>query len=443
MTLLVVGANHRSAGTEVLELLAAQDPAGLAMDAISAANVAESLVVSTCNRVEIYAEVSRFHAAVDDIVATLAKSSGLTVEELTAACYVHYDERAVQHLFEVAAGLDSMVVGEPQILGQVRSALAEAQELGTAGRELNELGQVALRVGKSVRSQTGLERAGASVVTVGMAEAFQRLSGMGGPQPRDANLVILGAGAMSSLAIAHGSRLGVAGMAVVNRTPDRAHRLARDYGGRGAGIDELGAMLETADVVVCCTGALGLVLHRAEAAAAMEARPDRPLVVLDLALPHDSDPAIAYLHNVARVDLMSLAERPEAHADRADIQAARIMVADELTAHVSGRAARAVEPVLVSLRSRGSDVVEAELGRLRERLPGLDAAQWSLIEQAMRRTVNTLMHTPTVRIKELATDPEGRRYADALTSLFDLSVDLVEQMVLPRDPDREPEVEGL
>jgi glutamyl-tRNA reductase len=185
---------------------------------------------------------------------------------------------------------------------------------------------------------------------------------------------------------------------------------------------------------VCCTGALGTVLAADDVRDAMGARPRRPMVVLDLALPHDSDPEIGHLPRVARVDLAMLADRPEARADRDDVVAAERVVGAELEAYATSRAARAVEPILLGLRARGSAVAEAELRRIKEKLVGLDAEQWALVEQALRRTVNTLMHTPTVRIKELASDPDGQRYADALSSLFDLSLGQVEQVIRPRDP---------
>ena len=433
MTLLVVGANHTSAPLDLLEALAAASPRDLAAGALASPHVAESLVVSTCNRVEIYAEVDRFHAAVDDLAAVLAKGAGRPSPDVMPLCYVHYDERAAQHLFEVGAGPNSMVVGEQQILGQIRAALSQAQESGTAGRELNEVAQAALRTGKRVRTETGLDRAGANVVTVAYADAFERLASCGGPAPEAARLVVIGAGALSGLAVAHAARLGVGDVTVTSRTTDSAARLADSYDARSAPLRELPHLLRAADMAVFCTGAVGTIVDRGDVEAAMSDR-DGPLVLVDLALPHDTDPACSAVPGVERVDLVALAERPEAHADRSDSVAAAQIVTDELRDYFAVRAARAVEPVLVSLRGRATAVVDAELERLRERLPGLSAEDWATIEQGLRRTVNTLMHTPTVRIKQLAADPDGQRYADALNSLFDLSVDLVDSVITPREP---------
>lgn len=433
MTLLAVGVSHRTAPNDLLEPLAAIDVELLSSETLASNHVAESMVVSTCNRVEVYCEVDRFHAAVDDVVATLAKGSGLPPEEITSLAYVHYDERAVQHLFEVSAGLDSMVVGEAQILGQVRGALTTAQDMGTAGRELNEVGQAALRVGKRVRSQTGIDRAGSNVVSVGFAEAFDQMAALGGAPPQSSRLVVVGAGALSGVAVAHAGRSGISQITVTSRTEGSARAVARNHGVADAPIHTLPGLLVEADIVVCCTGAVGTVVSEADVAAAMAGRPQRPMVVLDLALPHDSEPEISHLPAVARIDLGMLADRPEARADRADVVAAERIVSAELEDYAQARAARAVEPVLLELRARGSAVAEAELLRAKERLPGLAPEQWAVVEQALRRTVNTLMHTPTVRIKELAADPDGQRYADAISSLFDLSAGQVEQVTRPRD----------
>ena len=232
--------------------------------------------------------------------------------------------------------------------------------------------------------------------------------------------------------MAQAARLGVGDVTVTSRTAESASRLADSYDARSAPLHELPDLLRGADMAVFCTGAIGTIVDRATIEPVMTGR-DGPLVLVDLALPHDTDPACSAIPGVERVDLAALAERPEAHADRTDSIAAGQIVGDELREYFAARAARAVEPVLVSLRGRATAVVDAELERLRERLPGLVAEDWATIEQALRRTVNTLMHTPTVRIKQLAADPDGQRYADALNSLFDLSVDLVDTVITPRE----------
>ncbi|TAK70139.1 MAG: glutamyl-tRNA reductase [Actinomycetota bacterium] len=431
MTVLAVGLSHRSAPVEVLDRAAVlpADIAAVLQEVIQREHVAEAMVVATCNRVEVYADVARFHPAVEDVTAVLAKSSGLHRDELVPHLYVHYDEAAVSHLFEVASGLDSMVVGEQQILGQVRAALRTAQSAGTAARVLNDLGQHALRVGKRVHAETRIDRAGASVVSVALAAAADRLGSLAGRRA-----VVVGAGAMSSLAAAALHRAGVGDLAVVNRTPESAVRLGLAYQGRGVGLGGLDEAVARADVVVSCTGSNGLVLTAAQLAAARSAAGGAPLVVLDLALPHDTDPAIDDLPGVSRIDLAQISGLPGAQAPHDAVLAARRVVATEVAAFAAVQAAHRVEPIVVSLRSRAAEVVEGELQRLRLRAPALDAATLAEVERSMRRAVSTLLHTPTVRMKQFAADPDGARYAEALHALFDLDPESVLRVVTPEDP---------
>lgn len=437
MTLLVVGASHHTANFDVLERLSAIDSASLRTDLVADENVAEVIVVSTCNRVEVYAEVERFHSGVDLIVGVLASGSGLSVEDMTSRCFVHFDERAVQHLFEVASGLDSMVVGEQQILGQVRIAFAEAQQCGTSGRELGDLAQAALRVGKDVRSRTGIDRTGASVVSVGLTAALQELDAMSGPSVAELNVAVLGSGSMSGLTTAALTREGVGHFTLVSRNRQQGLRLAQVHGGKAAGFDQLAELLVDSDLVICCTGASESVVSLSDVAAAQARRADRPLVILDLALPHDSDPGIADLPSVVRIDLADLSKRRESQPDLAELAAARKLVDEELLLFAQERAARSVEPVVLRLRAQASTVVEAELERMRGRLTTVEDSEWEQVERGMRRAVATLLHTPTIRVKQLAADPDGQRYAQALSSLFDLSVDAVDAVVLPRDAEGE------
>lgn len=422
MTLLVVGLSHRTAPVSVLDQVALgpADSLALQRDVLQSAYVAESLVLSTCNRIEMYADVARFHGAVDELTDRLCKQAGIGLDDVAEHLYVHYDDRAARHLFEVAAGLDSMIVGEQQILGQVRHSLRVAQEAATAGRALNDLGQTALRVGKRVHAETGIDRAGASVVSVALEAAAGHLGGaLAGRRA-----LVVGAGAMSSLAVATLARSGVASIVIANRTPSRAHRLAEsvapDVESAWISLAQVAGELADIDVLVSCTGSQGLVVTRDQVEAVLPQRAGRPLVVVDLALPHDTDPELAALPGVVRIDLARLAELPDARASESDVALARRIVDEELEAYVAAQAALRVAPVVVSLRARASDVVDAELGRLRLRLAGVDDRVMFEVERSLRRTVSTLLHTPTVRMKQLASDPEGTRYAEVVRALFDL-----------------------
>ncbi|MFF3489443.1 glutamyl-tRNA reductase [Streptomyces sp. NPDC002701] len=588
MSLLVVGLSHRSAPVSVLEraALSADAQIKLLQDTVAAEPATEAAVLATCNRIELYADVDKFHAGVAELSTLLAQHSGVGLDELTPYLYVHYEDRAVHHLFSVACGLDSMVIGEGQILGQIKDALAGAQELHTAGRLLNDLFQQALRVGKRAHSETGIDRAGQSLVTFGL-EQFAGATTVDA-WARDKRVLVIGAGSMSSLAAATLARAGVTEVVVANRTFDRAERLAalltEQYGrrsdaaggesGQAAGrggqdgqggtsvsaravpIDAVAGELTRADVVVSCTGATGLVLTAEVVAMAMEGRtspspagdgdaqpvtaggpatasgerdglaptsvgaedncpldlsavqgtagfsvlgeaavaglaaaeleqhaawvdkgvagtasegvagsvavvdpaaeteaiaalaaaatalgrvPERRrpepvaevprpapvLSLLDLAMPRDIDAAAHRLPGVRLVDIESLAEASADAPMAADVDQVRRIVSDEVAAFGAAQRAAHITPTVVALRTMAADVVAGEIARLEGRLPGLDEKQRGEITQTVRRVVDKLLHAPTVRVKQLAAEPGGAGYADALRTLFDLDQETV------------------
>ena len=437
MSVLVVGLSHKSAPVAVLEQAAVSGDtlAKLLRDVALADPVAEAFVVSTCNRVEVYADVDRFHAGVTAICDLLARHGGMPAAELTPHLYVHYEDRAVGHLLGVTCGLDSVVVGEGQILGQVRSALKLAGEHGTVGRALSELGRLALRVGKRARAETGIGRAGQSLVSVALELAAGRLdgTGAGGTRPTLAGrgVLIIGAGSMSALAATTAARSGAASIAVANRTRRHAERLAAQVGGTVAALGDLPAAMAAADIVISCTGAAGPVITREAAAAALAGRPGAggrgPLVFLDLAMPRDVEPAVAGLPGVAVIGMDQLSEHGAA-AGADDVTAVRSICEAELAAYRSAVDAARVAPTVVALRAKAATVVDAELARLAGRLTadGLSGHALDEIAQTVRRVVDKLLHAPTVRVKELAGSPGGEEYAAALRVLFDLDPRAVE-----------------
>ncbi|WP_328830783.1 glutamyl-tRNA reductase [Streptomyces sp. NBC_00252] len=547
MSLLVVGLSHRSAPVSLLERATfnADAQIKLLQDTVAAEPAAEAAVLATCNRIELYADVDKFHAGVAELSTLLAQHSGVGLDELTPYLYVHYEDRAVHHLFSVACGLDSMVVGEGQILGQIKDSLAKAQELHSAGRLLNDLFQQALRVGKRAHSETGIDRAGQSLVTFGL----QQLSSGTAVEAwaRGKRALVIGAGSMSSLAAATLARAGVAEIVVANRTSDRAERLAQiitespetDVSARAVPMDSVPFELTRADVAVSCTGATGLVLtadavaaavadrvsedatagsaaplddvreelpptsvgvedgcpldlsavqgasgfsvmgeaavagmdaatleqhaawvggsavDRREAArstpeaelitelATMAAtvgriperrrpepvahipRPAPVLSLLDLAMPRDVDAAVHRLAGVRLVDIESLAEASADAPMAADVDAVRRIVSDEVAAFGAAQRAAHITPTVVALRAMAAEVVAGEIARLDGRLPGLDDKHRAEITQTVRRVVDKLLHAPTVRVKQLAAEPGGAGYADALRTLFDLDQETV------------------
>ena len=418
MSELVVGLSYRTAPLAFLErvTLGTAGARALETELVRRPHVAEAVVLSTCNRLEVYADVSKFHGGVDDVCEALAAAVGVDVAELTEHLYVHYETAAVAHLFSVACGLESMAVGEQQILGQVRSALRAGQTGGSAGRVLSGLLQRALHVGKRAHTETGLDRAGRSLVEAGLDTA----AAVVGPLP-DAQVLVVGAGTMSGLAVATLQRAGVRHLTLANRTRERALRLAEPAGARVVDLDELPAALAAADLVVSCTGAVGHVLTAAQVAAASAVRDGRPQVYVDLALPRDVDPAAAGVPGVRVVDLEALGrDLAAAGGVGQELEQARAIVAQEVAAYLTAQRAQAVAPTVVALRARARAVVEAELARLEARVGDLDPVVRGELERTVHRVVEKLLHTPTVRVKELAAAPGGGAYADALRELFDL-----------------------
>ena len=438
MSVLVVGLSHKSAPVATLERAAVSGDTltKLLRDVVQAEPVAESFVVSTCNRVEVYAEVDRFHAGVTAICELLARHCGVPPHELTPHLYVHYEDRAVSHLLAVAAGLDSMVVGEDQILGQVRSAVKLAAEQGTAGRVLGELGQLALRTGKRARAETGIGRAGLSLLSAAVELAAAHLAPESpvGPGP-DAlagrDVLIVGAGSMSALAAATAARSGAASIVVANRTRERAERLAASVSTvstKITGLADLPVAMATADVLISCTGAAGQVISRDMVSAALTAKKaPAALVILDLAMPRDVEPAAASLPGVVLIGMDELSEHATAIRDD-DVAAVRAILEAELAAYQSAVEAARVAPTVVALRAKAAKVVDAELARLAGRLSadGLSGHALDEIAQSVRRVVDKILHAPTVRVKELAGSPGGEEYAAALRVLFDLDPRAVE-----------------
>ncbi|MFB9377456.1 glutamyl-tRNA reductase [Kineococcus gynurae] len=415
---MVVGLSHRTAALEVLERAALDETARAEVLAELAASphVDDAFVLSTCNRVELYCEVSRFHGAVADIGDSLARRIGLPLEDLGDQLYVHYEDAGVEHLFRVACGLDSMAVGESQILGQLRTSLHDLQAGGGAGGALDRALQVALRVGKRAHSETTLDAAGASLVDAALARARAVV-----PDLRQARVLVVGAGAMSALVATTVARLGVAEIVVANRGAERAQRLAAAVGGRAVGLDTLRAELAAADVVLSCTGAVGHVLDVALVASALLDRPQRPLVLADLALPRDVDPDIATLPGAHLVDLEGLGHDLAATGVADDLRAVRAIVAEEVAAFAAARRAEDVAPTVVALRTQARHVVDTEMRRLEQRT-ALSEADRAEVDRAVHRIVEKLLHTPTVRVKELAEGPGGAGYAAALRALFDLEI---------------------
>ena len=435
------GVSHRSAPVAVLEQLAADeaDQVKLIEQVLQSPLVTEAMILSTCNRVEVYAVVDAFHGGLSAIGQVLADHSGLSMGDLTKHAYVRYSEAAVEHLFAVTSGLDSAVIGEQQVLGQVRRAYAAAESNQTVGRILHDLAQRALAVGKRVHAETSIDAAGASVVSVALHVAAERLyrpeRGPSYTALAGRTATVIGAGSMGALTAAHLVRLGVTQITIVNRSLPRAQRLAEVIAAQGVTtqamtLDQLPAALATADLAVSCTGAVRPVVSLADVHHALAAggrdEVAQPLVICDLGMPRDIDPAVSGLPGVSVIDMDRVQREPSARAAAADAEAARQIVAAEVATYLASQRMAEVTPTVTALRRRAADVVETELLRLEHRLPGLDEAQRDEVGRAVRRVVDKLLHAPTVRIKQLAAAPGGDTYAEALRELFELDPQAVD-----------------
>jgi glutamyl-tRNA reductase len=417
VSVLAVGLSYRTADLHTLERAAigADELAKVLHQLQQSEHIDEAMLVSTCNRIEVYAVVETFHGGLADVSEVLARQAGCAAADLYDNLYVHYAGAAVEHIFSVASGLDSMVVGETQILGQVRNSYAAAREAGTVGRTLHELIQTTLRVGKRVHSETGLDTLGASVVSEALGEA----SGIEGK-----HAVIVGAGSMGALSASQLRKAGIGRITVVNRTLENAQRLAANVSelgvpAVGVGMTELADRLAEADLAVSCTGAQDVVLT----AGHILPRRGRELVICDLGLPRDVDPSVAAVPDVRVVDLETVRRRMDDTGGRSSakqIARATGIVLDEVREYLAGQRSAAVTPTVTALRKRAAEVVDAELLRLAHRLPELEPGVRDEFARTVRRVVDKLLHAPTVRVKQLAADAQGTDYANALRELFEL-----------------------
>ena len=419
MSVVVVGLNHRTVPLDLLERMTVPSsllPKALA-DLTSREHVTEAVVLSTCNRIEVYAFAEKFHGAYQDIRNFFAEVSHVAPEEFSDHLTTLYDGDAARHLFSVASGLDSAVLGEHEILGQVRTAWEVSSAEGAVGPVLNPLFRHALEVGKRVRTETAISRNITSVSQAAVAMATDRLGGLEGRQ-----VLVVGAGEMGEgLARALHSG-GVAGIRVANRTWDRAVEVAERLGGVPVRLDDLPHHLAEVDVLLTSTGASAVILEHGDLASIVGERHGRGLLVVDIAVPRDVDPAAGEIDGVTLLDMDDLREFAEVgiRERQREVTAVQAIVDSELERYVDESTARSVAPLVASLRARGDLVRSAELQRLSARLGDLDDRQREAVEALAAGVVGKLLHEPTVRMKDAAGTARGERLAEALRDLFDL-----------------------
>ena len=420
MPILALGVSYRRASLDLLERLAfGEDRLAKAYGRLTDdAEIGEAVLLSTCNRVELYGEVGSYHTGFLAIKRFLGEASEVPVEELTHSLYAHYEDSAVEHLLRVAAGLDSMVLGESEILAQVRAARRRAEAEQTCGPAMSALFGAAVRTGRRVRAETDVGASPAAFVGAGLDAA----EGVVGPL-RDRPAVVVGAGTMAALGAAALAARGASPIQIVNRTRDRAEGLAARVGGAAVDMEQLPVALSGASVALCCTGsARAVVGPRAvgRAVGGASRKDSTRLFLVDLAVPRDVDPAVREIPGVAVADIDDLRDRLEAlGASVTEARRAGEIVEEEVRAFATARRAARLAPVIRSLREAGDRAVEAELARAAPRLTALDPGEREAVEALARGIAAKLLHSPTVRMKELAGE-EGDAAVRLLIDLFDL-----------------------
>jgi glutamyl-tRNA reductase len=417
VSVVVIGLNHRTAPLDLLERMAIGDHqmAKALHDLIGRENLSEAVLVSTCTRTEVYAVAERFHGAFGDIRSFMGDLSFLPPEEFADHLYVHYDTSAAAHLFAVTSGLDSVVLGENEIQGQIKKAWEHARDEGTAGKTLNLLFRHALQAGKRARTETGIARSIASVSAAAVAMATDRLGELSGKR-----VLVLGAGDMGEGMVTALVGAGVGEVVVANRTRSRAESLAARVGGTAVSLLDVPDELADVDVLLTSTGAQALMIEAADLAPVMAGRPDRPLLVVDIAMPRDVEAAVGDLQGVTLLDmddLRAFAERGVAERRR-EVGKVEAILEDEMQGYLGASSAREVAPTIVALRDRAEATRLAELDRFRSRLTYLEPSELEAVEALSRSLVAKLLHDPTVALKGAAGSSKGDRLIAALRELF-------------------------
>jgi glutamyl-tRNA reductase len=419
---IVVGLNHRTAPVELLERTTVPEHqvAKVLHDLAMREHLLEVAVLSTCNRTEIYARCTHFHAAIGDVHDFLAGYSGAAPHEFEEHLYTYYDDAAVAHLFSVAAGLDSMIVGEHEILGQVRDAWQAAVHEQTASQVLSPLFRHAVESGRRVRNETGVSRHPVSISSAAVAVATEHLGTLEG-----ARVLVVGAGQMGAGVATLLRSRGTEQVWVANRTAARGEELAVRVGGEAVALTDIADTLVAADILFSSTASTDVLIERTTVEMVMACRSGRPLLIVDIALPRDVDPGVRDVNDVTLLDLDDLKDFAQRSAEkrRREIGRVREILAAEIDRYRADRSAREVAPLVRALRELGEDVRKGELERFRTRVEQLDPGTRDLVDAITQGIVNKLLHEPTVRVKDAAGTPRGDYYTDALKTLFDLPPD--------------------
>jgi len=418
MSIVVLGVNYHTSPVTLLEKVMIPVPAmSEALRVLSShGDIREVVVLSTCNRTEVYAVAERFHGAHDDILEFLCETSGLSADDITPHLYSQFDDDAVVHLFEVAAGIDSAVLGETEIVGQVRDAWDFAMKQGTSRSTLNLLFRYALESGKRARTETGISRSTASVAHAAVEMAEEILGTLNGKR-----VLVVGAGEMGEGVAGALSRAGTECITVLNRTVSRAEALAEKIGARVSEFESLETELFTADVVLACTGAGGVLIDH-ELMARVRKGVSTPLLVVDIALPRDVAASVAELPGVTLRDLDHLSDWAQRGIDKraSEVGQVREIIGEEVQRFLLDQTQRQAAPLVAQLREVVESIRTAEMERFESALSAMTPEQRELVESISHGIINKMLHAPSVRLREAAGTPQGERLSAAVRDLFSL-----------------------
>ncbi|QHW34147.1 glutamyl-tRNA reductase [Paenibacillus rhizovicinus] len=435
MHIIVVGLNYRTAPVEVRErfTFADRDLPEALKQLKQTKSIMECVIVATCNRTELYAVVDRPTLCGHYIRSFMEKWFGTPRQQFTSDLYMYEDERAIEHLFRVTCGLDSMVIGETQILGQVKNAFLMAQENKTTGTLFNSIFKQAVTLAKKAHSDTAVGEAAVSV-SYAAVELGKRIFGQFGGK----TVMIVGAGKMSELTAKHLYASGVERVFVVNRTYDRAVQLADKFNGTPLNMTEAIARLHETDIVISSTGSDGYVLMREQVDAAMRKRKSRPLFMIDIAVPRDLDPGIAAVENVFLYDIDDLEGIVESNMEQRRQEAAKIetFIEAELEAYRQWYKTLGVAPLIQALQTKASSIHAETMGSLANKLPDLSDRELKIIHKLTKSIVNQMMHDPILRIKEMSGEKHADQAMDMFVKLFALEeeVEQAEQKAVTAKP---------
>lgn len=422
MCIVVVGINHKTAPVEMREKLSFSEhymPESLAK-LCRYAQIEGAVILSTCNRTEIYGVADDAGQGLEKIKEFLAAKSGIGVQALDKYLYIKKDSDSVHHLFKVAAGLDSMLLGETQILGQVRTAYEIALNSGYTNRVLNTLFQQAIRTGKRARAETGIDQHAVSISYAAVELAKQIFKDLSGR-----SVLVIGAGKMSELTTKHLVTNGVSGVIVSNRSYDRAVMLANQFNGKAIKFDDLFHYMEDADIVISCTAASHYVVRKHQVANVINKKPGKKLMIIDIAVPRDIEPDVREIPGVTVYDIDALQDVVDSNLDKRRRSAvlAEAIIEEDASEFMNWLKTQSIIPIIAELKRKGEKIKQKELRRAFNRLGELSEHERKVISSLANSIVNQLLHEPVTRMKSYALTEKADLYAEAIENLFNLNVE--------------------